>query len=205
MRLIQWITVGSCLSSFLVMADPMSDLQAKLQPIEHFSADFQQTVISPEGKTVHQAQGRLVMAKPGKVFWQEQSPGDDQIISDGRTIWYYSPMVEQVSIYNASDAIAHTPFILLADPRAKSWSSYQVRQVQADSYRVTSKEDHQQPTFTIVFNGDAIQEFDVTDSQGQQSRFKLAHFNLTPRINVKQFVFTVPQGVEIDDQRQSHE
>ncbi|MFM2476922.1 outer membrane lipoprotein chaperone LolA [Celerinatantimonas sp. MCCC 1A17872] len=190
------------LLSPLVMANPASDLRHKLEKISHFGADFSQTVISPEGKTIHQGKGHFVIAKPGKLHWQETHPGDDEIISDGKTIWYYSPMVEQVTIYNTSQAIVHTPFILLADQREKTWQGYKVAQHDG-VYTVSSKDSSQQVTFSLRFakTGD-ISEFTVVDNQGQHSEFKLSHFNLNPDIQSGTFSFKVPDGTQIDDQRQ---
>lgn len=204
MKLVRSIILTLILVPSLVWADAASQLRAKLVPMQQFSADFAQTVISPEGKTIHEAQGQLVMAKPGKVFWQEQSPGDDEIISDGHTIWYYSPMVEQVSIYDANDAIAHTPFILLANQSSSLWKDYQVKAVKK-GFQVSSKSDSEQPTFVIYFDGKKIRQFDVVDAQGQRSEFVLSHFVTTLKKHPEGFKFTVPEGIDIDDQRQSHE
>ncbi|CAG9296572.1 outer membrane lipoprotein chaperone LolA [Celerinatantimonas diazotrophica] len=190
------------LLSPLVMANPASDLRHKLEKISHFGADFSQTVISPEGKVIHRGKGHFVIAKPGKLHWQETHPGHDEIISDGKTIWYYSPMVEQVTIYNTSQAIVHTPFILLTDQREKTWKQYQVKQHDG-VYTVSSKDPSQLVTFSLSFGKTGnIREFTVVDGQGQHSEFKLTHFNLHPDIQPGIFSFKVPKGTQIDDQRQ---
>lgn len=203
MRQLRILGAISCLLlSSVVMANPASELRHRLEKISHFGADFSQTVISPEGKVIHQGKGHFVIAKPGKLHWQETHPGDDEIISDGKTIWYYSPMVEQVTIYNTSQAIVHTPFILLADQREKTWQEYQVK-LHDGVYTVSSKDPSKQVTFSLSFGktGD-ISEFTVVDSQGQHSKFKLTHFNLHPDIQPGIFSFKVPDGTQIDDQRQ---
>ncbi|MFM2483922.1 outer membrane lipoprotein chaperone LolA [Celerinatantimonas yamalensis] len=188
-----------------VLANAEQTLRTKLQAISQFSADFSQTVVSPDGKVIHQAYGHLVIAKPGKLHWQVMRPNHDEIISNGQTIWYYSPIVEQVSIYNTSDAIVHTPFILLADQRPSTWVGYKVSATK-QKYTVTSTHDSQQPAFTVQFDSkDHINEFDVIDNQGQRSEFKLSHFNAKPNIAAGEFSFAIPSGTEIDDQRQPHE
>lgn len=201
MKLMRMMVIMTAFMSQCVLADAASTLREKLHPIQHFSANFEQTVISPQGKVIHQASGKLVIAKPGKLNWQELHPEQDQIISNGKTIWYYSPIVEQVSIYNTTDAIAHTPFILLADQRKKVWQGYRISLIK-DGFKVESKTDTQQPAFTLSFDKQgAIREFDVIDHQGQRSEFKLSHFDLHPVIRSNDFMFKVPEGVAIDDQR----
>ncbi|CAG9001044.1 MAG: Outer-membrane lipoprotein carrier protein [Candidatus Celerinatantimonas neptuna] len=201
MKLMRMMVVLMAFISQYALADAASTLRAKLHPIQQFSANFEQTVISPQGKVIHRASGKLVIAKPGKLNWQERHPEQDQIISNGKTIWYYSPIVEQVSIYNTTDAIAHTPFILLADQRKEVWQNYRVNTVKT-GFKVESKTDSQQPSFIISFDKQgAIREFDVVDHQGQRSEFKLSHFNLHPRVRSGDFMFKVPDGVAIDDQR----
>lgn len=190
------------LASSVAVATPADNLRQRLAKIGQFSADFSQRVMSPEGKTIHQAQGHFVIAKPGKLNWQETKPSQDKIIADGHTIWYYSPMLEQVTIYSARNAIVHTPFILLADQRTATWKGYQVIR-KGQTYQVSAPSHPQQSKFSLQFNdANQISEFIVTDNQGQRSEFKLSHFKLNPKIKAKLFSFTVPKGTQVDDQRQ---
>lgn len=206
MYLYRKVSLFACcgLTSFAVMAngsDLSAELRQQLGQFDGFNAEFKQNVTSAQQQLVYEGRGQLSIAKPGKLRWEQREPDQDQIISDGQTIWYYSPFVEQVSIYNTDDAIANTPFILLTDQRESLWQGYQV-DLKDGWYWVASKEDANQPKFAISFSesGD-IASFVIVDNQGQRSEFSLSAFNRQSAFSADLFSFTVPEGTSVDDQR----
>jgi outer membrane lipoprotein carrier protein len=185
----------------LAQTPEAGELRQKLSLIEGFKAEFTQTVTSSEAEVIHQGLGFLSIAKPGKLRWVEIEPEQDEIISDGQTIWYYSPFVEQVSIYNTTDAIADTPFILLADQSESLWEHYRVS-IKDHWYWVSSLEQSNQPLFALSFTDEgSIAVFAIVDTQGQRSEFVLSNFQRQAEFDAATFVFTVPDGIAIDDQR----
>ncbi|MCV6004971.1 outer membrane lipoprotein chaperone LolA, partial [Escherichia coli] len=77
------------------------------------SADFSKKVISAEGETVMEGEGTVEIARPSLFRWSTTFPDENLLISDGKTLWYYSPFIEQVSIYWQEQATEQTPFVLL--------------------------------------------------------------------------------------------
>lgn len=177
------------------------ELQQHLSQLKGFQAQFEQTVIDADGIEIHQAEGKLSLARPAKLNWQQVAPEQDMIVSDGETIWYYSPFVEQVTIMDASEAINQSPFILLADNRSESWQNYQVEKHQ-QGYLVSSKLDPMQAAFWVKLNQDnSIARFDIIESTGQRSQFTLEGFKVNPTFDPKLFHFDIPANTMIDDQR----
>ncbi|GGA93129.1 outer membrane lipoprotein chaperone LolA [Agarivorans gilvus] len=177
------------------------ELQQHLSQLQGFQAQFEQTVIDADGVEIHQAEGKLSLARPAKLNWQQVAPEQDMIVSDGSTIWYYSPFVEQVTIMDASEAINQSPFILLADNRSESWQNYQVEK-REQGYLVSSKLDPMQAAFWVKLNSDnSIARFDIIESTGQRSEFKLEGFKANPQFEPRLFHFEIPANTMIDDQR----
>lgn len=87
------------LMSFSVMAAPKDELSQRLQKNEGFSADFSQQLISPEGDVVMEGEGNVEIARPSLFRWTTTTPDENVLVSDGKSLWYYSPFIEQVSIY----------------------------------------------------------------------------------------------------------
>ena len=57
-------------------------------------------------------------------------------------------------------------------------------------------------SFRITFDRqNNISRFDVKEAQGQWSEFTLSSFNRKPVLKGNEFVFKIPKGVELDDQR----
>lgn len=193
------------INPFYVLASGETDaslLKEKLAKFKIINANFIQVVTNPEGEVINKSEGRLTISRPGKFRWEVLTPEEDLIISDGTTMWMYSPFIEQVTLINLSDAIAGTPFILLSGADDKQWENYAVSK---DDNRFTIKNTMEQEhnnSFVFEFSKSGnIDTFVVIEEQGQRSEFKLTHQSLTQKINADYFRFQIPEGVEIDDQR----
>lgn len=176
------------------------ELRTKLAQLQPFSASFTQTVTSAEGKQLLTAEGSMKIQRPNQFRWHTVTPDEQLIVSNGETLWFYNPFVEQVSIYSLQDAIANTPFMLIAGAKQELWDSYQVSK-QAGLYRVITPNDDSASVFTLSFSQDKIAEFSVQEQQGQNSHFKLMNYGEIVNKNGKLFSFVIPENTDIDDQR----
>ncbi len=183
-------------------ATDASLLKEKLAKFEQINAQFSQLVTNAEGEILNESQGLLTISRPGKFRWQVTAPEEELIVSDGETMWLYSPFVEQVTLINLNDAIAGTPFILLSGANEQQWQKYRVSK-DNNTFTIEAADPQMQNNrFVFEFNGSGnISRFVVTEEQGQRSEFKLTHKPLTQKITPDYFTFQIPAGVEIDDQR----
>ncbi len=177
-------------------------LKEKLAKFSTLNADFSQRVSSPEGKILNDSLGTLAISRPGKFRWEVTSPEEDLIVSDGQTMWMYSPFIEQVTLLNLSDAIQGTPFILLSGANDAQWANYRVSRAD-NQFTVTDiSGSAQDRTFIFEFNNAGkVSKFVVLEAQGQRSEFTLKHKTPVTSWNNNFFEFAIPDGVEIDDQR----
>ncbi|KGY08072.1 outer membrane lipoprotein chaperone LolA [Vibrio sinaloensis] len=187
--------------SFSVLAAPKDELNQRLQQTEGFSADFTQQVTSPDGDLVMEGEGSVEISRPSLFRWTTTMPDENVLVSDGKSLWYYSPFIEQVSIYWQEQATEQTPFVLLTRNRQSDWENYNVSQ-QGDVFTlVPTAVDSNQGQFKLEIDAKgAVKGFSVIEQDGQQSVFKFANIDLT-KPKAERFTFTIPQGVEVDDQR----
>ncbi len=184
-----------------VWANAQDELSQRLDKNQSFSADFSQTVTSPEGEVLMEGKGHAQIARPSLFRWQTSEPEESLLVSDGKTVWYYSPFVEQVTILNQEQATAQTPFVLLTRNFASDWANYTVTQQQDSFTLVPIASDTTVGTFQIDINAQGqVQAFQVIEQDGQRSRFTFSHFS-RQTIDKSVFSFTMPQGVDVDDQR----
>lgn len=184
-----------------VFANPQQELNTRLGKLNNFTASFEQTVTSPEGDVISEGQGQLAMKRPNLFNWETVTPDENFLISDGKTLWYYSPFIEQVTAMWLEDATSQTPFVLLTRNDPKDWDNYNVEQ-HGDTFTLSPKKASNLGEFVVKVqpNGE-ITEFAVVEQDGQKSRFELGNVkNVSPSPSL--FSFTVPEGVELDDQRQ---
>lgn len=182
------------------------DLRAKLLSLATFKADFEQTVKSKEGELLQSATGNLLLQKPNMLIWNNVEPEEMTIQSDGKTLWHFDPFIEQVSVYNIDSAIANTPILLLSSTDDELWARYQVSKMSNQEYVIYNHQpDAQVKSLSLVFNDDnddtVLSSFTLIDSTSQASSFVLQNFEQVSPLAPTSFVFNVPEGVDIDDQR----
>jgi outer membrane lipoprotein carrier protein len=187
--------------SFTAFASPKEELSARLEKNSGFTADFTQQVISPDDEVVQQAEGHVEVARPSLFRWTTTIPDENVLVSDGETLWYYSPFIEQVTIYGQEQVMARTPFVLLTRNRDSDWDSYLISQ-DADHFTLTPTAlDSTMGRFQIDINEQGVVKgFNIIEQDGQRSQFVFNNFS-TDVPDKERFTFTVPEGVEVDDQR----
>lgn len=198
---------GSLTASFSAMAeDAKQQLMAKLEVVGGFSANFKQVVSDADGNELQQQTGVLKVRRPNLIYWETLEPDETLVVSDGETLWFYNPFVEQVSAFNVSNAVANTPILLLSDTDESLWQDYNVTAKSSSdegaSYSIASLDENAQvKTLALSFNGDQLTSFTIEDATGQFSKFNLTDVSSDPLPELEQFNFTLPEGVDFDDQR----
>ncbi|WP_027697132.1 outer membrane lipoprotein chaperone LolA [Vibrio litoralis] len=196
-----WLLV-LLLASTSVWAEPKDELNARLSKNDGFSADFTQKVTSPEGEVLLDGEGSADISRPSLFRWKTSAPDETLLVSDGKNVWYYSPFVEQVTILSQEQATAQTPFVLLTRNRASDWANYDVTQSNDTFTLKPTAADSSVGTFQIKINAKGVvQQFNVIEQDGQKSQFEFTHFSMK-KPDAAIFSFSVPKGVEVDDQRQ---
>ncbi|CAH1540115.1 outer membrane lipoprotein carrier protein [Vibrio rotiferianus] len=200
-KLFSTLVLSFSLFSTANAATPKDELNKRLSMNDGFSADFSQQVISPEGETVMEGEGTVEIARPSLFRWSTTFPDENLLVSDGKTLWYYSPFIEQVSIYWQEQATEQTPFVLLTRNRASDWDNYQISQKGDQFTLIPTAVDSTQGQFQININAKGVVKgFNVVEQDGQKGLFTFNNVKLG-KPKADRFTFTIPDGVEVDDQR----
>ena len=187
--------------SFSVFASPKEELSSRLALNAGFSADFKQVVTSPDGDVVMEGEGTVEIARPSLFRWETTFPDENLLVSDGQSLWYYSPFIEQVSIYWQEQATEQTPFVLLTRNRASDWDNYQISQKGDQFTLIPTAVDSTQGQFQINIDAKGVVKgFNVVEQDGQKGLFTFNNVKLG-KPKADRFTFTIPDGVEVDDQR----
>ncbi|MDC4234424.1 outer membrane lipoprotein chaperone LolA [Pasteurella multocida] len=183
-------------------ADAASELQQRLSKVNVLSADYAQTVSSSDGKNVQQGSGTLKIKRPNLFRMDNKTPQENQIISDGKTLWFYDPFVEQVTANRVKDAVNNTPFVLLTSDDSSHWAQYNVEQ-KADTFTLKPKAKQSNiKQFDIRIDSEGVlRNFSTIEKDGQTNLYILRNITNQPLADGV-FKFSVPKGVELDDQRQ---
>ena len=175
-------TVPICFTAS-VFADDAGLLKAHLTGIESLHSEFSQKVTDVNNKNIQNGTGVFALAYPNQFYWHLTSPDESLIVADGKDVWIYNPFAEEVSVLDMAKAIEASPMALLVHRDDATWSQYNVTK-SADCYNIT------------------LSDFILEDEQGNVSQFTLSKQRILTSTESTLFQFAVPDGVDVDDQRQ---
>ena len=90
-------------------------VQAACAQTQDLSARFQQTATNRTLNSVQEASGVFLAKRPGKMRWEYQKPDARLFVTDGKTLWAYSPIEKQVVVQDIADAMtSRLPLAFLA-------------------------------------------------------------------------------------------
>lgn len=197
--------IMSCLLSGQSFADDSEALQQQLAAIKSFKAEFSQQVTDSQDEVIMQGEGNIALQQPMMIRWQQQSPDDTLFVSNGDKTYYFDSFAEQVTIMNTHSLIDSTPFVLLTSKDPEQWAKYQVVATDA-GFSVTPNKgvESQVEKLDISFNAkeQGLASLTVLDTSGQQSLFTFKDAKVNEALATQTFEFTIPEGVEVDDQSQ---
>jgi outer membrane lipoprotein carrier protein len=84
----------------------VAGLEATYGKVNDLRAEFTQVAHNKSLGQDIKAEGTVYLKKGGKMRWDYKSPAPQQIVSDGKTLWVYTPELKQVNTGNAPKALA---------------------------------------------------------------------------------------------------
>lgn len=177
-------------------------LQSFLDRTRSFDADFTQRALTLDSGMPPESHGHFSSSKPGRFRWDYRSPNPQVILSDGHTVWFYEPELEQVTIGNADD-LEQTPAALLSS-NARIEKLFEWRVVQDPTWRLpqvelTPRQEGPVGKVSIILHPsqDRILKLEVVDSLGNRSDFQFSDMAFNRPLDEGLFHFRVPPGVDV--------
>lgn len=198
-----WLLVGLSLITSATQAEPVeTELRKLLADYDGFSANFAQQVKDTENNLLMKAEGEMVFKQPGKFRWQTYEPQQQLLLSNGESLWWYNPDLEEVSIYDAKQAVATTPFALLVSNRDEVWNKFSINKIES-GYVIKPKDadNSQVQQLVVSFDGFTLNQMVITDRTQQTTSYLLSNQEFD-KAKARHFNFAIPDDVEVDDQRE---
>lgn len=165
-------------------------------------AKFHQVVTDSKGRKIQEVRGQMQMKRPNKFRWDYQKPYEQQIISDGKQVWLYDTDLAQVTVRTLDKALGGSPAALLAGDEDID-TNYVLRDFnKQDKLEWVAVVPRVNETgfsrINLAFNKDQqLQEMELADSFGQQTRIIFSEQKQNPNIPAKIFLFQTPKGVDV--------
>ncbi|WP_423186673.1 outer membrane lipoprotein chaperone LolA [Alishewanella sp. d11] len=186
----------------LAAEDASAELMQQLAKVKSFSAIYQQRVYDIQQQLLQEGTGTLALEQQARFRFESQTPEPSLLVSDGKTLWFYNELLEQVSIYDAQSEVGQTPFALLTSTDQALWQQYQVTK-QAQSFFIHPlSADNPVQQLMLTFSDNKLIEMQVIDINQQQSVYVFTEIKLNSVLASRLFSFTITSNLEVDDQRQ---
>ncbi|HET7340839.1 MAG TPA: outer membrane lipoprotein carrier protein LolA [Methylomirabilota bacterium] len=93
-------------SGAMSLDDAVRGLEGAYGKMSDLKADFAQSAYNKSLNQTIPAEGVVYLKKGGKLRWEYADPTPQQIVSDGKTLWIYTPALGQVNVGAAPEALA---------------------------------------------------------------------------------------------------
>lgn len=183
--------------------EPAQQLARLLENVDTFSADFQQTLFSPQGNTIQQVSGQLKAKRPGHFYWYTSPPLEQELVTDGKQVWLFDPDLEQVTIQQLAAQFSQTPALLLSGEVADIDRQYTVTEVtnaeQKRGFQLSPKSpDSLFDSLYLAFDHrKQLRLMQLKDSLGQQTTLEFSNQRINQGITDDDFNFEIPDGVDV--------
>lgn len=199
--------------SFLLTAQeisaptPLQDLVATLAETSSIQAEVEQLILSQDGRQIQALQAELIMQKPDLMNWHVTEPYEELMISDGESLWYYEPDLEQVSIQDFPNNVENNPILLLNNDLQAIADAYEVSVGYVDEevkqyvlLPLTASSSYER--FSMTFSGPDLLQMQFESSVGQLTSFSFSNITNNAVIDSTVFSFAIPADIEVIDSRQ---
>ncbi|HAM55608.1 MAG TPA: hypothetical protein DCQ64_09445 [Candidatus Rokubacteria bacterium] len=88
------------------LEEVVAGVEATYARVQDLRADFSQVAHNRSLGQDIRAEGTVYLKKGGRMRWEYKSPSPQQIVSDGKSLWVYTPELNQVNQGDAPKALA---------------------------------------------------------------------------------------------------
>jgi outer membrane lipoprotein carrier protein len=184
-------------------------IQTAYDAIKDFKAHFVQesSIKSWNAEQVQKAEGTVYLKKGGKMFWDYQSPTPQQIICDGRQLWFYEPEDKQVMVTTVGEGLQSQVSADLLNGKAQLARDFTIRDITSPSdreggcYVLELIPRAAQPNLSkIILRADRntfqIKQTEVYDLFDNLTRISFSRVEIDTLLSDALFTFITPPGVE---------
>lgn len=184
-------------------ADAVDDLKAFIRDARTGSAEFTQTVHSPDGARRRTSSGTFEFSRPNRFRFTYSKPFAQVIVADGQRLWVHDPELNQVVSRRQSSALSATPAALLAGSQIERDFTLSVEPTRegVDWVRAVPRQpDSGFESLRIGFRQGTLAAVEIQDSLGQRSVLQFREVRLNLPLAADRMVFVVPKGADLIEQ-----
>ena len=184
-------------------ADAVETLRSFVRDVKSGTAQFTQTVTSPDGAKKKTSSGSFEFSRPNRFRFTYAKPFEQTIVGDGEKVWIHDADLNQVSSRKLSQALGATPAALLAGgslERDFDLASLPPRDGLEWAEARPKAKDGAFQAVRVGFKGSELAALEIVDTFGQKSLLRFNGFAANAPVNADAFRFKVPAGADVIEQ-----
>jgi len=203
------LPAGAAVPAATDVGELVDKVQSACSQVRDLSARFHQTATNRSLGQVREASGLFLVKRPGKMRWDYQKPEPLLFVTDGKTLWAFSPNDKQVVVQDLEEAFtSRTPLSFLTGDcqlrrefavapveHAGTRASPNVRILDLKPLRETA--GITRVLLEVNLQSYMIEKTTLFDAAGNTTVIALTDIKLNSGLGDQQFHFTPPAGVTV--------
>jgi len=184
-------------------ADAVEALRSFASEVKSGTANFTQTVTSPDGKLKKVSSGTFEFQRPNRFRFAYAKPFEQVIVADGQKVWIFDADLNQASSRKLADALGATPAALLAGTNIER--DFTLKALPADGgldwvQALPKQAESTIQSLKLGFKGKELAAMDIVDGFGQRSRLEFSAVQANVAVAAERFQFKLPAGADLIEQ-----
>jgi outer membrane lipoprotein carrier protein len=195
------LSIGAVFSSHVMAQSARQQLEQFSDGMETLRARFDQQVISTDGMVQDGSSGQVWLRRPQLFRFAYGGDYPEVVVADGKNIWIYDEMLEQVTVKGQSEAAANSPLMLLTD-LAQLDQQFEVREVgDTDGIQLLELRSRSAETeFERILLGlrdNSLELMVMEDAFGLRTELKFHDVEKNPQLESSLFTFEPPESADV--------
>lgn len=191
--------------NFLLADTTSEDLVKRLNTLQTFQSEYQQTVFDNTGKVIEEASGKFYLGN-NKAFKNTiEYPEKSAMISDGEKLWLIDYELEQVSVSYLKNYLEASPLSLLLGDATKSLANFTIKKTEntdlkQEIYQLKANDSLASiVALRLAFKSSKINYIELDERSGNKVRID---FSKHSELNHTESVFrvSIPEGFDLVDE-----
>lgn len=216
MRTCRWLALGLLLVGSAARADGdptdracaepvVQRVQAYYDGIADFRARFVQTRAGGVGLPAAPSEGEVVLSKPGRMRWSYEKPDPSLLVTDGKVLWMYDPVLEEAQRLPDAGGVLSGAAVEFLMGEGDLLGSFVVSAEDCDAspvkLRLLPRADagYERLALEVDPATGQVAASTVVDLFGNRTRVLFRDVRVNTGAKSDLFQFTPPEGVEVFD------
>ncbi len=186
-------------------AEVAAAVQRKYDQMKDFSADFTQTHTGGPLGRKRVEQGSVTIKRPGRMRWEYKSPEKKLFVSNGKTLYFYDPGNNQVTVSQMPEGDDATSAALFLTGRGNLTRDFNVSflpNAAPDTYALKLEPKRKQNDFDsleLVVDRQTLQLRSLTANAKESGRDTFVFSSIKENVGAadKMFEFEIPRGADV--------